>query len=376
MITRWKEGIVNTGHEHIRLYHGDFDSMARLVALVAPPKENCFTVQFLMRADSDSEIINQILEDVRNELDFYLIEHPINDEADPWQYCIYHAGTTSNMYSKVHWDYYPETFIRDGLRRLTMKSEDYVNDLERCYEKIHQVVGSEIEPLESIKLVEQYREYFRPDKVRVILLAESHVRTTDMDRQILVPPFSSLPGYPEHYAKFVYCLAYGERELTKDENHPRRDGTPQFWKIFFSCLNLVTENREFAPVQITRTPCLEERIQNKIKILQDMKRRGIWLVDTSIVGLYKNQRQKVSKMREILNISWNNYTKRVVMDSHPDYVICIGKGLDKIVKEDLKVNIGENYFHILGQPQEQVSASQHMKNWRSYFETCSKFAPT
>ena len=105
---QWKEGIVNTAHEHIRLYHGEFDSTARLVALVAPPQKNCFTVQFLMSTESsDSEISKQVLEDVKKDIDFYLIEHPRDDTDDPWQYCIYHTNTAANMYGIVHWAYYP-----------------------------------------------------------------------------------------------------------------------------------------------------------------------------------------------------------------------------------------------------------------------------
>ena len=88
------------------------------------------------------------------------------------------------------------------------------------------ILGERIEPLESIRLVETYRRYWRPEKVRVVLLAESHVFTTDADREIALPPIEELPGYPEQYAKFVYCLGYGERDLTKNPLHPRRDGTP------------------------------------------------------------------------------------------------------------------------------------------------------
>jgi hypothetical protein len=37
-------------------------------------------------------------------LDFYLVERR---ERNPWAYAIYHCGTGSNMYSKVHWSYFP-----------------------------------------------------------------------------------------------------------------------------------------------------------------------------------------------------------------------------------------------------------------------------
>jgi hypothetical protein len=38
------------------------------------------------------------------ELDFYLVEKL---ERDPWAYAVYHCGTGANMYSRVHWSYFP-----------------------------------------------------------------------------------------------------------------------------------------------------------------------------------------------------------------------------------------------------------------------------
>jgi hypothetical protein len=95
---------------------------------------------------------------------------------------------------------------------------------------LRQIMGQDIEPYKSVELVEEYRQYWKPKKIRVILLAESHVYTCDEDRQITLPQIPALPGYPTEYAKFVYCLAYGERQFTENNLHPQRDGTPQFGK--------------------------------------------------------------------------------------------------------------------------------------------------
>lgn len=74
------------------------------------------------------------------------------------------------------------------------------------------LLGPDSEPYKSVKLVENYRQYWRPDpnNVRVILLAESHVFTTGSDRKFKITPIDGLPDYSKQYAKFVYCLAYGE----------------------------------------------------------------------------------------------------------------------------------------------------------------------
>jgi hypothetical protein len=97
--------------------------------------------------------------------------------------------------------------------------------LEETYHGINRILGNNAEPLESVGLVETYRRYLKPDTVRVVLLAESHVFTSDEDRKIAIPPIDDLPGYPRQYARFVYCLGLGERVLTNDPHHPPCDGT-------------------------------------------------------------------------------------------------------------------------------------------------------
>ena len=78
--------------------------------------------------------------------------------------------------------------------------------LRECYDQLKDILGSGIEPYESVELVESYRCYWKPEKVRIILLAESHVFTSMSDMRIALPAISGLDGYPTSYAKFVYCL--------------------------------------------------------------------------------------------------------------------------------------------------------------------------
>src|SRR6266508_2896199 len=161
-----------------------------------------------------------------------------------------------------------------------------------------------IEPFASVQLVEVYRRYWKPDKVKIILLAESHVYTRDDDRRIIIPAIAQLPRYPSQYARFVYCLGYGERGLTKSDFHPKkRDGTPQFWKIFYSCNNHVSSLNDFSPI-LGRTSH-EQRVLNKIQLLQDLKAKGIWLVDASIAALYKDG-GKIPHMFSALEASWGH----------------------------------------------------------------------
>ena len=114
----WKvKGIVDTNNEHIKLWHGKpptadrggaVRQSGRPVALVARGRGKTFTVQFLLRARPTDKRAAEILKDVRRELDFYLIELSAPGRPAPWAYARYHCYTAANVYSKVHWGWYPK----------------------------------------------------------------------------------------------------------------------------------------------------------------------------------------------------------------------------------------------------------------------------
>jgi len=58
--------------------------------------------------------------------------------------------------------------------------------LEETYYEINRILGNSVEPLEPVRLVETYRRYLKPESVRVVLLAESHVFTSDEDSRIRI----------------------------------------------------------------------------------------------------------------------------------------------------------------------------------------------
>jgi hypothetical protein len=74
------------------------------IARIAPPRKDVCLVEFLI--DESSPRNRRMLKAVRRELDFYLVE--LQDEAGAWVYAQYHCGTASNLYSPVHWGYFPK----------------------------------------------------------------------------------------------------------------------------------------------------------------------------------------------------------------------------------------------------------------------------
>lgn len=102
---QWQEGPVDRTAEHFEVRYGNARSSWNEwvpVALVGRAGKRLANVLFLIdRADSENlEPVNQVIRQLR----FYLTELR---ERYPWNYLQYHCGTTSNLYSSVHWAFSP-----------------------------------------------------------------------------------------------------------------------------------------------------------------------------------------------------------------------------------------------------------------------------
>jgi hypothetical protein len=104
---KWNEGTVNPDDDHMKL---TYEENPDPIALIAPGEGSTFIVQFL-ETDSKQENWKEMIRYVHRELDFFLVELR---EENPWAYAIYHCNTAANVYSKVHWGYYPKEKVKKG----------------------------------------------------------------------------------------------------------------------------------------------------------------------------------------------------------------------------------------------------------------------
>lgn len=252
--------------------------------------------------------------------------------------------------------------------------------LEQTYKLIKARIPKteQIDSLDVVKQVEEYRQFWKPEQANVILLAESHVYTTDKEFASECNRFALnnfIQNYPTHYVRFVYCLGYGEPDILNKQLESNRGRTSQFWKIFSSCVAKNDTDLGFQRILTGKTQ-LHQRVRNKVSILQEMKRRGIWLVDASIVGIYgavKNLKVKET----IITTCSDAHIKNVILESHPKHIIVIGKGVERILKgrlELLKASSGIAYS-VLPQPQgNRGTSQQQLETYREYQRICSKYA--
>ena len=217
--------------------------------------------------------------------------------------------------------------------------------IEKTYESIRKFIlnSNLVDSLEVAKQVEEYRQFWKPKKINVVLLAESHVFTDKQDYEIKCrrPILDKIllpenPNYPVNFVKFIYCLGYGENELLTTEIDSNKQGTWQFWKIFSSCVAENENDLGFSKVLKTRTRFLL-RLHNKVDVLRKMKERGIWLLDASIVGLAGSEiKEDQDVCNGIIKICWDNHLENVIKDAQPKHIIVIGKNVDNILHFDLQ----------------------------------------
>jgi hypothetical protein len=210
-------------------------------------------------------------------------------------------------------------------------------NIEKTYESIKKFVPlDKLDSLEVVKQVEQYRQFWKPKKIKVILLAESHVHTNRQDNEkkcdrLILNKF--IPNYPIDFVRFVYCLGYGENELLNTPIKNNR-GTPDYWKMFSSCVAENENNLAFHKVLKTRTS-LMQRIRNKVDILQKMWENGIWLLDASIIGIYRSGIKNPETIKRIIEICWKNHLGKIIQESQPSHIIVVGKRVQNILGSEL-----------------------------------------
>lgn len=238
--------------------------------------------------------------------------------------------------------------------------------LRNSHARISAVIGYDIEPVSVLACVEQHRAYWRPETVRVVLLAESHVYTTASEIRHCLRSLPGLPGGVQRdFVRLVYCLGYGENGwLDQPILAPPNSGTPQFWKVFYSCVQRVSSHADFAPLQAHTAAA--ERLHNKLQLLHALRERGIWLVDASIAAVYLPRRLKPSSslIANVLQTSWDSYTESVVRAAEPEAVLCIGLGVTRALRtrlERLGVPSGA-----VPQPNARLSTIEHLRT----FATC------
>lgn len=96
------EGQVDTYDDHFKINYGD---ELQTVALVGQGQGEVFKVQFVKEANGDPQKYQEMIEDVRREIDRIFIK---KQKKDPWSYAIMRCISQANYLSKIRWGYFPK----------------------------------------------------------------------------------------------------------------------------------------------------------------------------------------------------------------------------------------------------------------------------
>lgn len=247
---------------------------------------------------------------------------------------------------------------------------------EKTYESVQRGIprSTQIDSLDVVRQVERYRQFWKPEETNVVLLAESHVYTDEKDYEIECDRSilnKTIANYPFRFVRFVYCLGYGENELLTKRTGRKNTGTPQYWKIFSSCVAENENDLGFRRVLKTGTSFVL-RLRNKVDVLRKMKERGIWLLDASIVGLYGSGKKNQTVTERIVKICWQNHIANMILEFSPKHAIVIGEGVGNILNSKLqKLKIP---FTVIPQPQARGTSEWQSENYKKYQRICARYS--
>jgi hypothetical protein len=245
------------------------------------------------------------------------------------------------------------------------------DSIESCYARLAEIIGPGIEHIDVIRRVEEHRCYWRPNRVRVVLLGESHVFTEALELRHQIRSHPTLPpDLPRGFVRFIYCLGCGEDVLLQEALERRNSGTPQFWKVFLSCTRQVTSGEDFAPVLKSRTTSIEKRLENKLRVLTELRDLGAWLVDASIAGLYTPGRRKPGRrvIEAVLHACWDTYVKSELETFGPEAILVIGHTVAQHLRTRLDA-LGVPWARVPA-PNARLSAAEHFRIFDSYYRVC------
>lgn len=240
--------------------------------------------------------------------------------------------------------------------------------LESAYAKFRDRLGPErSECFEAALVVEQLRSLWRPDRVRIVLLAESHVWTSreEAASRVLHPD-----GDVTGFARFIYCLGGGEPTLVTPAVFPNH-GATQNWKLLHDTVR--GPNQSHAGVMKGGEINAAKRIENKLELLDAVRQAGIWLVDASISALYRagNRLAAGGVYDGLLHDCWTSYVGGIICASAPRRVVVIGKQVDVAIGTMLRHDLGAGVdVKVVHQPNARMTTVQLARYRQQIFDIC------
>jgi hypothetical protein len=108
--------------------------------------------------------------------------------------------------------------------------------------------------------------------------------------------------------------------------------------------------------------------------LENLRRRGVWLLDASPVALYgMDKKPSRGTIEKTLHASWHVYTAPLLRASDAKHIIVIGKSVFDALESRLRHMFGEDLSWIY-QPQARRPREDHEESFKRLYGICSEHA--
>jgi hypothetical protein len=180
-----------------------------------------------------------------------------------------------------------------------------------------------VETVDVALAAETYRYFWKPKPVKTLLLLPRELPTLPADLRLTVRsnwvkigPHSS----PNAFVRTPYCLGFGEPELIPNHPEPQSEKNSAIWTTL---AEVVQRDHD------TTLPLLN-RLEQKVRILHELHRLGIWITHPSLHAGYTD--------RQLLEIWWQGPGRETHEMTQKPLLIAVGRGLyDDLIACDIPV---------------------------------------
>ena len=243
-------------------------------------------------------------------------------------------------------------------------SEERSEKLRNLYDTCKALI---LDSSHVVEEVEKYRLDFKPPRTSVVILAESHAHTTQKEfRRLLKDNFRHYDGSRCRYVNYVYCIGNSESYALERE-YPTRRRTSQYWRILYSCLHQVSNNSDFHEFEGGES---KDRVGRKQELIRNLKNNGIWLLDSSLIGV---NILAAETRKQIIGICWETWLKDLISQLKNEGLLCVmtvGASVHEMLSQDLK-EMGLAIVK-LDQPQNRLKGG-YWKNYKRIYDACERY---
>jgi len=217
---------------------------------------------------------------------------------------------------------------------------------------------------EVIRAAETHRQFWKPEVVRTLLIAESHVFTSGVIRmcepridELSTASGVDLKGLPREYVRVIYCLASGENWLLTNKE-AKNASVWQFWDIFSTLANdrpqlirRCSKCRRVEGAEMCVIPNALERLTHRVKTLVKLREKGVWLIDASAHALYGLDCRPHNVDHHLT--WWKYFGSELVTRLKPQAVVFVGLGVQRALGVEVSEacsSIGNDRIRVVPQP--------------------------